>query len=107
MSPEDRQADQPADGEAAEHTGEPEPAEALQVEARVDAEGPPQPLAFRWRGERLLIHSVGRTWQTDAEHHYLVMVPGDQVYELAYSPEHGIWRVVREPGDFGPPGKRI
>ncbi len=89
---------------ANEQDGRPEPP---QVEARVDAEGPPQPLAFRWRGERMMIHSVGRSWQQADEQHYLVMVAGDRVYELAYSLEHGSWRVVREPGDFGPTRKRI
>lgn len=107
MNSEDRKGDQPvpAGGEAAEPAGDTRPPEPLQVEARVDAEGPPQPLAFLWRGQRLLIHSIGRTWQEAEAHHYLVMVAGDRVYELAYSLERGFWRVVREPGDFGPPGK--
>lgn len=77
----------------------------LQVEARVDAEGSPQPLAFVWRGRRMRISSIGRTWLDAGEHHYLVMVPGDRVYELAYSLELGSWRMVRHPGDFGPPGE--
>jgi len=82
-----------------------QPAEPpVQVEARVDSDGPPQPLAFRWRGRRLRIYSVGRAWQEAGEHHYLVMVPGDQVYQLAFGIGTGAWRMVREPDDFGPPG---
>lgn len=87
----------------------------LQVEARVDAGGPPQPLAFRWRGRRYRIRSIGRTWLDAGEHHYLVMAaaPGDstpgaveRVYELAFATEAGSWRMVRQPDDFGPPGRR-
>jgi hypothetical protein len=77
----------------------------LQVEARIDAEGPPQPLAFVWGGERLLVTSVGRSWRESQEHHYLVMVAGDQVYELAYSFDEAAWRLVRRPDDFGPGSK--
>lgn len=80
---------------------------ALQVEARVDAEGPPQPLAFTWRNERLRINSIGRTWREPEEHHYLVMVTGDQVYELAYSYRDGAWRMVRQPANFGPPRRQV
>jgi hypothetical protein len=74
----------------------------LQVEARVDAEGPPQPLAFVWDGDHLRVTSIGRTWRDSGEHHYLVMVPGDLVFELAYSFAEGTWRLVRRPQDFGP-----
>lgn len=85
----------------------------LQVEARVDAEGPPQPMAFSWHGRRYRISSFGRAWRDAEEHHYLVMAwapkesgarESERVFELAYSLESGTWRLVREPGDFGPPG---
>jgi hypothetical protein len=74
----------------------------LQVEQRVEPGSMPRPIAFNWQGTRWVVNSVGRTWESDEEHHYLLMVQGDRVFELAYADEAGSWRLVREPGDFGP-----
>lgn len=74
----------------------------LQVEQRVELDSEPRPLAFVWKGTRWEINSVGRTWEANGERHYLVMVHGDRVFELASSDETGSWRLVRQPGDFGP-----
>ncbi|GMR11767.1 MAG: hypothetical protein BMS9Abin28_2609 [Anaerolineae bacterium] len=74
----------------------------LQVEQRLDADSETRPLAFIWRGTRWIVNSVGRTWESDGERHYLVMVQGDRVFELAHSGTTGSWRMVRRPEDFGP-----
>ncbi|MFQ5921417.1 MAG: hypothetical protein ACE5M4_01095 [Anaerolineales bacterium] len=72
----------------------------LEVEHR--AESDPRPAAFTWQGTRWVVNSVGRTWESNGERHYLVMVQGDRVFELAYSDSPGSWRLVRRPEDFGP-----
>jgi len=46
--------------------------------------------------------STGRTWESNGERHFLLMVQGDRVFELAYSGSTGRWRLVRRPEDFGP-----
>jgi len=74
----------------------------LQVEQRVEPGSTPRPLAFIWQGTRWVVNSVGRTWDVNGEHHYLLMVQGDLVFELAYSDQAGSWRLVRRPEDFGP-----
>jgi len=74
----------------------------LQVEQRLEPGSTPRPLAFIWQGTRWVVNSVGRTWEVDGEHHYLLMVQGDRVFELAYSDEARSWRLVRRPEDFGP-----
>jgi hypothetical protein len=75
---------------------------SLQVEQRVEIGADPRPLAFIWNEARWEINSIGRTWEADGERHYLVMVQGDRVFELAYSNETENWRLVRRPEDFGP-----
>jgi hypothetical protein len=77
----------------------------LQVEQRVDPSSKPRPVAFIWQGTRFVVNSVGRTWDSNGERHYLVMVQGDRVFELAYSIAAGNWRLVRRPEDFGPSRK--
>ncbi len=74
----------------------------LQVEQHADADLESRPLAFIWQGTRWIINSVGRTWESKGERHYLVMVQGDRVFELARSHTAGNWRLVRRPADFSP-----
>lgn len=77
----------------------------LQVEQRLDSESKPRLLAFVWQEKRWVVNSVGRTWDSEGERHYLIMVQGDRVFELAHSHASGSWRLVRRPEDFGPPRK--
>lgn len=77
----------------------------LEVEQRGDPDSKPRPLAFNWQGTRFVVNSVGRAWDSNGDRHYLVMVQGDRVFELAYSIATGSWRLVRRPEDFGPPRK--
>ena len=73
----------------------------LQVEQRVEPGSMPRPVAFIWQGTRWVVNSVGRTWDSDGERHYLLMVQSGRVFELAYSDEAASWRLVRRPEDFG------
>lgn len=75
----------------------------LQVEYRQGSDPTPRPIAFNWQGTRYVVNSVGRTWASEGEMHYLVMVQGDRVFELAYEDATGNWHLVRQPQDFGPP----
>lgn len=77
----------------------------LEVELRAELD--PRPAAFTWQGTRWVVNSVGRTWESNRERHYLVMVQGDRIFELAYSDVTGGWRLVRRPEDFGPRRKAI
>jgi len=72
----------------------------LEVEHR--AEPDRRPAAFTWQGTRWIVNSTGRTWESNGERHYLLMVQGDRVFELAFSGSTGRWRLVRRPEDFGP-----
>ena len=72
----------------------------LEVEPRAEFDS--GPAAFTWQGTRWVVNSVGRTWEADGEQHFLVMVQGDRVFELAYSEVSGSWRMVRQPEDFRP-----
>jgi len=71
----------------------------LEVEHHAESDRPP--VAFTWQGTRWIVNSTGRTWESDGEQHYLLMVQGDRVFELAYSRKAGRWRLVRQPEDFG------
>lgn len=73
-----------------------------ELEVELDAGLGSRPAAFTWQGTRWVVNSTGRTWESNGERHYLVMVQGDRVFELAYPGVAGSWRLVRRPEDFGP-----
>ena len=76
--------------------------EPVDVEARFHPDGRVEPRAFLWRGRRYLVTALGRTWEEGDERRFLVMTPGDQVFELAYRPAEAAWRLRRTPESFGP-----
>ena len=78
--------------------------EVIQVEVQVDVKGRARPAAFTGRDGRQVITSIGRTWRSGDQRHYLVMAARDRVYELAETPEG--WRLIRRPEDFGRSHKR-
>lgn len=63
------------------------------VEARRGGEGGVEPLSLEWKGRRLPITARGRTWHKEGVDHFLVMTPGDVVWELRYSRASGQWSV--------------
>ncbi len=75
--------------------------EIIDVEIRVQSDGTLRPKAFRWRGRRYEIASVGRRWMHEGVEHVLVMAPEGMSFELAYVHADGAWHLLREPGDFG------
>lgn len=76
--------------------------EPIDVEAHFNEAGRPQPQAFIWRGRRFPILGRGRSWRDGSRLHFLVMTPGDLVFELSYAPDTAAWRLVRTPDQRGP-----
>lgn len=78
--------------------------EAIAVEARFEADGRVRVMAFERRGERIVVATTGRQWETEDGRHILVMTPSEQVYELLYQPAFGgsPWLLVRS---FRPGGR--
>ncbi|MBI4772131.1 MAG: hypothetical protein HY784_17365, partial [Chloroflexi bacterium] len=72
-------------------------AEPSAVEARFAPDGKIEVLSFTWQGRRLPATSHGRSWAADDGLHYLLMAPGDRVFELLYQPVRGLWWVVKAP----------
>ncbi|HEY70398.1 MAG TPA: hypothetical protein G4O08_07435 [Anaerolineae bacterium] len=75
--------------------------EIIEVETRVQSDGTLRPKAFRWRGRRYGITSMGRRWRHEGIEHVLVMAPEGMPFELAYMHADGTWRLLRAPADFG------
>lgn len=77
--------------------------EAIAVEARFEAEGTLRPIAFEWKGQRFIIESYGRRWEENGTQHFLVMVHGEQVYEITFLHGENQWKLKRTPQDFRKP----
>ncbi len=67
------------------------------VNMRTNAEGQVQPLAFVWHGRHYPITGVGRTYTQNDERYFLVMTPGDRVFELRWNLQDNCWFVSRAP----------
>jgi hypothetical protein len=74
--------------------------QSIPVEARFESDGTFRPIAFEWQGQRFEIESHGRQWKEQNTHHFLVIVSGDQVFELVYLHDENQWRLRRTPHDF-------
>lgn len=81
--------------------------EPISVEAYRNASGDLQPRAFTWRMERYPIHTTGRQWEEGEERHFLVMTPGNKVFEIGYDRDEHRWYLYRHPGHFGPPSYSV
>ncbi len=64
------------------------------VEARFAEEGDIALLSFSWQGRALPITSMGRHWEENGAAHFLVMTPGEQIFELTFDRASGRWAVV-------------
>ena len=71
--------------------------DALEVEARFSAEGKITVLSFAWRGQRVPVVGQGRQWQAEDSQHFWVMTLDERLFELAFMPERGLWRMVQTP----------
>ena len=74
--------------------------ESIAVEARFEANGTLRPIAFEWKGQRFFIESHGRRWEENGSQHFLVMVQGKQVFEIAFLQGEDQWQLLRSPQDF-------
>jgi hypothetical protein len=79
--------------------------EPISVEARFARDGSATPLSFTWRGVKYSVASIGRRWEKDGVGHLLVMDPSGEVFEIAYQPEGGCWRLCDAPGRRARPGR--
>jgi hypothetical protein len=77
--------------------------EPIAVEARFEVDGNLKPIAFEWNEQRFIIDSLGRHWEENGNQHFLVMVTGDQIFELAYLSSKNQWQLIRKPQDFKRP----
>lgn len=75
--------------------------ESIEVTARFDLQGKIVPLSFVLQGRTYPVESTGRRWQDEEGHHILVMVPGDQVFELLYAPQEARWYLGRPGKGYG------
>jgi len=70
-----------------------------EVEARFGEDGKITVLSFHWRGRRRPVTGAGREWRAGDGRHFLVMTPGERVFELVYHSATGVWSVVKVPED--------
>ena len=69
--------------------------ETIDVTARFDNQGRIKPINFTWNGTTYRVESTGRTWTANDGVHILVMVPGNRTFHLVFSPDQGVWRLIR------------
>jgi hypothetical protein len=70
--------------------------EPIPVEARIGADGTPQPVAFAWEGRRYDVADQGRTWVEDGVRCFLVMTSAQEIFELCLLAD-GRWMLARAP----------
>lgn len=75
--------------------------DSIAVEARFDKDGKIYPKRFEWKGLHYSVESVGRQWEVKNVIHILVMVIGEEVFELSFTPSTRLWHLLRSPRDFG------
>ncbi len=67
------------------------------VEARFYRDSQVTPLRFSWQGREYQVDSCGRRWKDEAGLHFMVMIPGERVYELIFAPDEMRW-YLKNPG---------
>ncbi len=73
--------------------------EPSEVEARFGLAGEMTLLTFTWHGSRHAVASQGRQWRAADGWHFVVMAPGERIFELRYAPDAGgTWLVMKVPG---------
>ena len=61
--------------------------EEVEVTAHFDLDGGITPKRLIRKGKEFILDGSGRQWDDDLGLHFLVMIPGDQVFELLYDPD--------------------
>jgi PncC family amidohydrolase len=64
------------------------------VEASFEPDGKILPLALTWNGRSLRVTDRGRQWEKDGKRIFLVMTPGDEVWELCFDPAAVRWSIT-------------
>lgn len=49
------------------------------------------PVSLSWGGEMLEIIDIGRFWEDELGKHFLVMTPGDKIFELVLNSKNFSW----------------
>jgi hypothetical protein len=65
--------------------------EPVEVTARFDPQGVITPLNIMKDQKTIPVTSVGRRWSDPQGVHILVMVPGEQIYELLFANTQNRW----------------
>ncbi len=65
--------------------------ERIGITVRFENSGRIEPLSFTLEGRVYPIESTGRNWKDEQGLHILVMVPGNRVSELVFSPSDLGW----------------
>ncbi len=65
--------------------------ERIDVTVRFKSSGQIEPLSFTLEERVYPVESTGRSWKDDQSFHILVMVPGNRVCELVFSPSDLGW----------------
>jgi hypothetical protein len=63
----------------------------VEVIAYFDIDGYLTPLSFTQQGHTYAVDASGRRWQDDAGQHFLVMAPGERIFELVFDPATLRW----------------
>jgi hypothetical protein len=71
--------------------------EAIDVNVHINAEGEVRPLSFTWRGQHYPISGIGRTYTQDGDRYFLVVTPGDRIFELRWHIPDNRWFIARAP----------
>jgi hypothetical protein len=69
--------------------------EPVEVTARFDPGGEITPLSFTRDQKTTPVTGVGRRWSDSQAVHILVMVPGEQIYELLFANAQNRWYLSR------------
>jgi hypothetical protein len=69
--------------------------EAVEVTARFDPQGEITPLNFIRDQKTIPVTGVGRRWNDSQGVHILVMVPGEQIFEMLFANAQNRWYVSR------------
>ena len=73
--------------------------EPTTVEACFSVEGQVSPRHFTWRGSKLAVEGVGRSWLEEGKRCFSVLAAGGRVFELQLDEETLRW-YVHYPGVF-------
>ena len=66
----------------------------IEVTAHFDTQGRITPLTFVWKGRTYHVEDTGRYWDAKDGRHILVMIAGNRVFHLIFTPDSFIWNLT-------------